>query len=1466
MPQEEQAHRHEAALLAGALGPAGGTAERVRSRVDAALDWLTPAVTAVGAAEAGEAAEYAARLLLWADGAAVDPAVLAPHLAGAMDSGPERAAAAAAIADALGLLDPALEAALVRAQEGDSPATHWLVDQALRRTAVRRQRRSAHSRQAPADSAPTAQDAATGPRGGPGPRPAVPAPAAPPFTAPPGFAVLRSAGPVPDPGPVTVDTAAAPLRAALTVDRALFRAICADPRWQRLLLLLYGGAPVRDLADAEARSAAVAARLRTPLPGDRRLELAADADAIAARSAVPAGETPDLAAVTADSPITPLLLATLRAGGSPADLAAELLGTATDPSAGPAARGDAVVGLLAVAETPRTDDELLGLLGEPAVRQRVVWRLHRARVQLADVVAELRPGTVQSAFRGRRPTEPDQKARELAVLRVLASAESVHRGWGEDIDDGLPLSLLSMIESDGPDVAYNLAVALDTAGRLLVDGRGRGLAHTLATLAAIGAPLAGERWPLDPLAPAAGHPLAEALTTLAALTSELAFVRCWMIDRLTDELVAAGYHVEAGFLALADLPTDPVSARRTLARLAAAAGLPGLLGDEPDTALLAALVPDPGAGAPGRAAPEARARVRAAAATGDRIDRERLIDWARRVRDPLDALRLVELAIAEHVVPVDGELLGAATGFADRLASPTERARARSRLARLGAATAPDLTGLPVREAALLLAALPGTVDPSPPPTPEGAAPGAAAEAELREAASGRLAEPLLRQERAARQESEGPAAQGLAWAVLTGLALCDDALAATGTEGHRTRDAWNALSADDPDRAARALRVLLRAGRHRAVALDTEGCAAIDRLLAAGRTEQVSALLPFARFHRPAPALARWRGSAHTEVADLATMLSLDVEAPDEDAIGRLPRLLAHPDEWVRARTWAAFERRPAPFRSSVLGARLLVELARATAAAADRGTRLGLRAALSSLRHDSLPALEQALAELAEEPSARTVLLRHVHRPTPALVRELDGLLRRMDGGDRTRLLTALLAVAGTGSPARAGEELRPLVPVVRDLAAANPGGAGEVAAALLGLIDPSAGTAAFLAAAARPSSPVAGGAVRGLGHLLGAPGLPAAVRAAVVEALVTTAGGGDGPAVLAVYALGRSGTVVIRAPEDPVGWLDGFLSVPRPGAEEESLDEEAGWAAPLLLGDPGPAPGGHRIAEALARRIAEALARRVAHAPSRPGAPPPAAPALAVLLLDRFARERPAAVRSALEADPACTRALRALLTDADWAVFQQAVARILLTVGAYTRDVLVQCAPSPALSQVLVDGVAASEALDERVASVLTAAVTAGTGEGRVPAVRALRAAADRGLSGDWTRAAAEALLSAARRPDASEPVLLPGSDRPLPGGSFAHWCRGTALDLLGVPPLPRDVAGTLTVPLGPGVGVVLPHGATVDGLRQQLDVLTEEHGWSAVDPVRRLLAGRADEAARSGRPLIEVLEEAPADAR
>ncbi|MFJ4091692.1 hypothetical protein ACIPYS_08930 [Kitasatospora sp. NPDC089913] len=1419
--------------------------------VEAALAWLAPIVPVVGAEEAAEAAEYAARLLLCADGAAADPAVLVPDLAEAIGRGPERAAAAAAIADALGLLDPALEAALARAQESDSPATHWLVDQALRRAAARRQRRAGHSHLSAAQDAPTVA------RGGADPRTAVPV-----LALPPGFAVLRPAGPDVDPGPVTIDTAAAPLRAALTVDRTLFRTICADPRWQRLLLLLYGGAPVRDLPDAEARSAAVVARLRTPLPGDRRLGLAADADTIAARSAATVGEDPDLAAVTADSPITPLLLTVLRTGGSPADLAAELLRSATDPSAGPAARGDAVVGLLAVAEAPRTDEDLLRLLDDPAVRRRALWRLTRARAQLADVVAELRPGTVQSAFRGRRPTEPDQKARELAVLRVLAAAESVHRGWGEDIDDGLPLSLLSMTEADGPDVPYNLAVALDTVGQLLVEGRGRGLAHTLATLAAIGAPLAGERWPLDPLAPAAGHPLAEALSTLAALSSELAFVRCWMIDRLTAELVTAGYHVEAGFLALADLSADPVSARRTLARLAAAAGLPGLLGEEPDTALVAALVADPGGGAPGRAAPEARARVRAAAATGDRIDGDRLIGWAGQVRDPLDALRLVELAIAEQVVPVDGELLSAAVEFADRLASPTERARARARLARLGAGTSPDLTGLPVREAALLLAALPGRAEPSRPPTaedpsrspiaeeptPEQPTSEALAEPELREAVSGHLAEPLLRQERSARAEFEAPTAHGLSWAVLTALALCDDALAATGTGVRRARDAWQALAAEDPDRAAQALRVLLRAGQHRAVALDTEGCEAIDRLLAAGRTEQVLALLPLARFHRPAPALARWRTSADAEVADLATMLALDVGAPDEDAIGRLPRLLAHPDERVWARTWAAFERRPAHFRAGVLGAALLAGLARATAAAAERRTRLGLRAALSSLRHDSLPVLEQALADLAEEPSARAVLLRHLHRPTPAVVRGLDGPLRRLVGADRADLLTALLNVAETDARA----DLRPLVPVVRDLAAADPDAAGEVAAALLGLIDPSAGTAAFLAAAAGPHSPVAAGAVRGLGFLLGAPELPAAVRSAAGEALVTAAGRGDGPAVLAVYALGRSGTATVRAPEDPVGWLDVFLSAPRPGVEEESLVEEAGWAAPLLLSGSGPAA--HRIAEELARRVALA-------APVRPGASPLAAPTLALLLLHRFVRERPAMGRVLLKADPACTRALRARLTHADWAVLQQAVAGILLTVGAYTHEVLVQCALSPALSDVLVDLVAGSEALDERVAAALIAAVTGEPGEGRVPAARALCAAADRGLSGAWTHDAVAALLSAARRPDASAPVLLPGRDRPVPGGSFARLCRGTALDLLGVPQLPRDVAGSLTVPLGSGAGVVLPRGvATVDGIRWQLEVLTEEHGWPAIDPVRGLLADWTAAAARLGRPLIELLEE------
>ncbi|WP_406292006.1 hypothetical protein [Embleya sp. NBC_00896] len=1411
--------------------PASLSSHEVDSAVRGAVQWVASRLPLQRPETVAEDAEYAA----WMLSAAVEHHRESAISAVADAASDVYAPAAAAMADALGLTAPAIGTALARAQFADSAHTHWTVVRALQRMAMRRARR------------------ATGPPG-----PVIPGEDGSRLHLPPGVHVLRRPAPAAGIRTALVDPASTPFRAALAIDPTLGDKVAADPRWGRLVLCLYGGARVGDLPDGRARIAALRVRMAARMAVSERHRLAALADGCWARLPVDVGDALDLDAITVDSPLTPMILEWLRDDALPTDAADRLRRLAADDGVDADLRADAVVARLAIADLPWEDDELLSSTADEPVRNRVLWRLERVRILLSDAVGALTPGAVYNAFRTRRPTAPEQLAISVAVVRALATVERRRSGWGEHIEDGLPLSLLELVNtqqensylltSDTP--SYNVAVALDTVGAALVHGRGAGLADVLSKMSVTAAAGGGERWPLDPLAPAAGHPVAESLTVLARLDPELAFVRCWMIDRLAGQVVRQGFLVEAACLVLRDRAVDPVSAERSLRVLAAAAAMPALLeASTADTVVMLASLPAP-EGFSKQSYPQGRARIRLAHLCGQRLSAADLSSLAEQVEEPDEALRLLELALELRVARADERTLVAMTALSERIVSPTERARARARLARFTAGDPLDdragtAAEVPDHEMALLLGSLPTPIEPSRAARHAALVAGLGS-AEARAVARGRSAEPLLVHERRHRRPWEPSTPLGFPWALTTALAVCGDALDALGPsvpEPASTAAAWSALP--DPAREEAALAVLLRTGRTRPLDLDGTACEVVERLLATGRIEPVRWLLPLARLRQRSALVAGWRGFAVTDIADLATLLTLESGDLDEAAVDCLPRLVIHDDEYVRFRVWAVFSQVSSPFRMGTVGAPVVAGLARLAAANHDRPVRRFLRAALSAIVYDAPDALSAVLTELSEDTRSRSLLLRSVRRLTPLSARGVDTLLRRVDGPERRYLLSALVEVAASQAGRAGRSDLQVFVPVLRDLARNDLGDAATIALELFGLCAPPT--------VARDLCVEAGvDAVRALGHLLDRADLEPADRAIVVTTLTTSAAREDAHGVRAAYELERSGVRAMGPLSDPVAWLTTFLRMDRPGAREVSLIDEAAWVARFITAQ----ASRERLLDVLMRAVVEDTGRGRAAFVSTTGTG-----IVAVLALGEIALLAPELVRSAAGRAPACVRALRSLPTDAAGDSAHPGAIRALTAIGEDMGALLAMAKDSPAAIDTLIEAVARLDHLGDAAVAALVDGVRNDDRRIRALAGRTLQTACDHGLLADPDRAQrlAEILFDAARRPGADVPVLLEDAHAPLPIGSLAMLCRTTALHLLNIDRPGPDIVGEVVTPYPDGFRLLLPEGAFETGVPHQSEVLAETHGWTETNALTTALRGAAAWAAQSRTPLIDVLE-------
>ena len=469
-----------------------------------------------------------------------------------------------------------------------------------------------------------------------------------------------------------LDPLALPMRTAMLEHPDLLERVQGNAAWMRLFTALYGGFDYAELgrlldlrtaltSEVDSLAVSPAARARNA----RRL----DADVIPRISRF-SDAKPAIAAdlISADSPLTPLILDHLRSGADPSALAAELNAIAADADRDAAERGDAMVGWLMLAAEPGSGPAALGALAGPdettePVRDRVQWRLGRSGMLCDDVLLRFGAGQFANAF-----NDDDASAeRTLAVLDQLTRPQA---GDFPNVKP-TPAYLLAHIGGWSDDDAYNTAVVLDTRSAALTARGSRDLLDALGRVHA--SPAAGialrQGWRLDPFGPADSDLWAEAMSNLAHLPPVQEVLSCWVLARSAEPLVEAGYGVEAAALLLSSVATMPDAALRGLLELARAGldlGAPpeplaewlevqlNATGDVPFTAGVAAVLREASAHLlattrahlrrEADAYPELRGLLRLGVRAGDDARHEALT-LSLELTDPARRVRALELAI-----------------------------------------------------------------------------------------------------------------------------------------------------------------------------------------------------------------------------------------------------------------------------------------------------------------------------------------------------------------------------------------------------------------------------------------------------------------------------------------------------------------------------------------------------------------------------------------------------------------------------------------------------------------------------------------------------------------------------------------------------------------------------------------------------------------------------------------------------
>ncbi|MEV0944060.1 hypothetical protein AB0I90_27295 [Micromonospora wenchangensis] len=1277
-----------------------------------------------------------------------------------------------------------------------------------------------------------------------------------------------------------------PLRAALASDPDVAARIMAEPAWSRVVLVLYGGVPLPGTRRHETLRRRLTADFDDEAMGcSRRAQAAVALDLLTAGAD---GSDPgvddariDPAAIVADSPLTSRLLAWLRDGTDLAVVGGSLIELASDTDQDASLRGDALVAWALLGRQPTSWPQMVD---DDAVTRRVRWRLGRALLVLGDAARPLSPGPVAGAFDALRLPGARQHALDSAVVRALTAVSGRRNAWTGLMDGHLPVALVEAVNGHSGDLTYNMAVYLDSAGAGLVEAQGQGLAALIATIAfrAGGAAGAGVRWPLDPFAPRAGHPLAETLTAVRPLHPSLAFLRCWIIDRLAGELTEAQFVAEAACLALQDLDLDPVSVTRTLNRLGfhpAGEGQP-----VSPSAVLRSI--EYLAGRTVDAYARARVRLRLAQYTGQRIIAGRLLADAAEIVDVHDRVRMWELALDLGAADDTATVVTALTSLVPQLVSPTERALAAVRLARLTgedilACAVAHLGQVPPEEAADLLSRLPAPLD------DDQAAVRAAAldrltAPQLRARADQRLAEPLLsveRDHRPPRGWAENPHTRlPLRWSIVSAAAVCVDGLRELDRSGSATTlhgdAAWLALLT--PATRAAALAALTRRGTTELLALGPTAVAVLDRLLDGAEVDTVAAILSLSRSNPREPAVRRWRADAATEVADLATLITVEWGEVDAEAVAAAPRLFAHPDSMVRRRLAQAtgpvhVGRRSRPWAlAGAVGATAVAALARVLTAETCPAVAAGLQTMLRGIGHDSPSVLHDVLGELSGQPEARITVLRGLRRFRDFPVDALVALAASLAAGERWALLDALHVVAE--DPRNRGvspEWVRDLASVAVHLAADEDPTVAGSAMALLGRCAP--GDAAVVAAlctevdGADLTDRRAAGAATGLGHLLAGGGLGPDEQSRAVQVLsqrLNSALAEASPLAAGILAaLVHAGADVASLPDDELAVRALVLA-----AGTTAFAAHQRWlpdAARLVTRH---ADRSLRLA-GLLTDLATTAVDRTDPAVLAGTVPAPGSPDLvsALAALAALGQQAPDLVRQAIGDREGLTGRIRGGLTGGSADLAGQAVRLLVLLEpdAATMTGVLTAVAGSQLLEDGLADAVAA---LDRLPAGAVAALVTAATGPSPTVAVlaaRLIRVLASRDLLAGETRMA---IVDALGAPD---PPTMAGSPHVFDvglqdAGTVADVLGDTAVQLRdGSAVGPQIPVARLVVPLGGerALELVIPDQVTPQRVTvgRQMDALDGRVDTALAGGLSTVLDVVAASAHEQGVAVPEALE-------
>jgi hypothetical protein len=997
-------------------------------------------------------------LLRWQPSVQGDPAarVVRDELCRSLRAGPPATTAAAArLLDALHLDDREVIAALYAAQE-DGTAPGWDVTKALL-SALQRHRPV----NADTDAAATVraglseEDRALLSR-----MDAVP-PALGPLTLHPEKRVRRQAA------------GDRPMAAALTGDPALLHHAVTDPAWARVLLCIYGGVPFLGARRWRHQMEQAISVFQAPTTGtaDRwRAAVLLDTvilPALDRYERLSISFSPDQ--IATDSPLTERLVALLRRRAPGSQLPALLAELVANGQADADTRGDALAAWVVAGATEQHPD-LAELAVDDEVRRRASWRLARADLLFTDALASVAPSTIIPGPAAGDEPNPDLHADMVRGLGLLGTPKhSDNRTFVRHLREELALAVCG----PGEHKTYNVAVLLDTAGRDIADGP-PDLAATLAGIPLTETASASltDDWHLDRLAPAAAE-LGEAMTTLAGLHHRWGFLRCWFLDRLAAYVTTEEYEVEALCLALEVLPHDPDSAKRTLSRLETAIRDRGAA-DAPEAPAslkgfeqLLQAIADP--------YPRLRARLRLSALRGTRWSAASLVRRVAEIGDPHQRLRALELAADLRLVDSAHELLAAALDAAHQIERPVAKARALARLARwtgtepeaerLRSAAVTALEPATPEETASVLAALPPAATANERRLRQQLETGLPS-GRLRRVATGDVIGALLSHEPVPLASGSTPE-QAVAWAMLTADLLCRrglELLRGVSAQFSSERAAWSALC-DDRRRTAAIAELRTRAAPGVApLQLDEVAAAGIDALLTSGDSDDAADLLVASRLAGRGEWLTGWRDGKPTRVADVATLLMLESGQLDQEAVARLPALLAEPNDRVRLRTRAALASvsrgaaGPPRLRASTLGPATLAALVRLLLRLRRERPELyaELMWAVSDIVHDSFEVFQQTLAELGDDPVARRTLLTHLHHLTAPFLDALAAKLPELLEDEQAAVCRGLQATAA--HPARYGTEpaqLRRLAPVAWQLAAEGGDEVAQEALRLHGLI---------------------------------------------------------------------------------------------------------------------------------------------------------------------------------------------------------------------------------------------------------------------------------------------------------------------------------------------------------------------------------------------------------------------------